>query len=335
MLRKLYIKARLFLYAERSFLNKVAVIIMITTFSYLLLDSFLFKTIILDKANHEQLNHNYSNAIVFYNIAYVYYSANHLSDENKDIYLELPYKISLCYLSENDKKKSVQSMLNGITSIQKQYGNFSKENAYFIKNYLIDFYIINNDFGLANSEFNNLVTIYKKIGYDESIVTDLIRINGDLYYQQGNYNEAINLYYQAYDKIVAQNNIDYEVFAKIVNRIGDYEAKNSNVDNAIDIYKKALLTLKNAPNKYSYLTADILINLGSLYSANDMSTKDAINYYEQAIDIIKTLPKTNHLKQNVETYLTTLKTLYIKSNQYTKANETDLEITRQRRFSFF
>lgn len=335
MIRKLYIKARLFLYAKSGFLNRVTLIAMLTILFYLFFNTFLFKTVILNKANHDQINHKYNSAIVFYNIAYTYYKLNHFSQGNKDIYFELPYKISMCYLLENDKKDSAQIMLNGITDIQKQYGTFSKETAYFIKKYLIDYYLLNKNSNLAQLEFKNLITIYKTIGFDDNIVSDLLRLNGDINYQQENYSVAVNLYEQAYNKIIVQKDMDYEAFEKIVDRIGSYETQNDDVDGAIETYKKALSILSVAPDKYSDLNAKILIKLGDLYIADDLSAKDALNCYEQAVNIIKTLPKTNSLKQDIGTYLTTLKNLYIKTNQYTKANEIDLEITRQRRFSFY
>lgn len=336
MFRKLYLKVRLFLCSIKVSLNRIAVALMITILFYSFVNSFFFKEFIINKADEEKANHKCNNAVIFYNTAYFYYSFNHFSKLNKDIYFELPYKISLCYLEENNKEKSVKTMLNGITSIQKQYGVFSKETAFFIRKYLIEYYLTNNNLSSAKREFNNLLIIYKTIGYDNAIIADLNRLNGDLYYQQENYYEAIAFYKEAYNKIISQkNNIDFLAFAKIVNRICDYEVnKNNNIDEAIELYSNSVSILEKANNKHSDLTADMLIKLGDLYSQDDKTIRNAIICYEKAISIIKHLPVKHYLRKNIKTYLTVLKSLYNQNNQFQKANEIELEITKQKRFSF-
>lgn len=334
ILRKLYLKTRLFLYSIREILNKIAIVLMIGTLLYLFVDIIVFRAIIIGKADNYEINHKTKEAISFYNIAYPYYKFNHISEENKNIYFELPYKLSMCYLEVNNKKDSVKSMLDGLTSIQTQYGFFSQENSLFMRKYLIKYFLMNKKPDIGRAEFSNLITIYKKIGYRENIIPDLIRLKGDLYYEQGNYDKAMELYELAYNKLIAQQNADYEVLANIVNKLCTYEIKNNNKDNAIDTYSKAIQTLKYSGQKQTPFTAEMLINLGDLYAQDDNATKPAIKCYEEAIEIIKKLPRSNYLRENIKTYLITLQGLYNKSGQYNKVDEIDVELARQRRFAF-
>lgn len=334
ILRKLYIKTRLFLYSIRGILNRIAVILMIGTLIYLFIDMLIFRALIIGKADNYEINHKYKNAITFYNIAYPYYKFNHFSEENKTIYFELPYKLSMCYLEINNKKSSVQKMLDGLTTIQNEYGFFSSENAFFMRKYLITYFLINDNPKLGKLEFGNLITVYKKIGYSESIVPDLIRLKGDLYYEQGNTDAAITLYGQAYNKIITQQDIDYEVFANIVDKICAYEVEIDDINSAINIYLTSINTMKAAGETDSDITAKMFINLGDLYAKEDNSTKNAIKSYEEAIEIIKKLPRSNYLRENITTYLTTLQDLYNQDGQFHKVDEINVELTKQRRFAF-
>lgn len=334
ILRKVYLKIRLFLYSIREILNKIAIVLMIGILLYLFVDMFIFRAIIVGKADNYELNHKTKNAIAFYNIAYPYYKFNHFSEENKNIYFELPYKLSTCYLEINDKQNSVKSMLDGLTSIQSQYGFFSPENSLFMRKYLIKYFLMNKKPDIGRVEFNNLLTIYKKIGYSENIVPDLIRLKGDLYYEQGNYDKAMELYELSYKKLISQQNADYEILANIVNKICTYEIQNKNTNNAINTYTQAIKTLEDSGEKETSFTAEMLINLGDLYAQDDNSTKKAIKSYEEAVEIIKKLPRSNSLRENIKTYLITLQSLYNKDGQYHKVDEIDVELARQRRFAF-
>lgn len=333
-IRKLYLKIRLFLYSIRNILNRIAIILMIGTLIYLFINVLIFKNLIIGKANNYEINQKYEKAITFYNIAYSYYSFNHISTENKEIYLELPYSISTNYLKIKDKKQAVQNMFDGIAAIQTRYGVYSKENADFTRKYLIEFLLTNNNVKFAEVEFKNLINIYKKIGYSETIVPDLIRLKGDLYYAQGNYDTAINLYEQAYNKIITLTNIDYNIFTNIVNKICEYEIKTNNNDMAIDIYNNSINILENSTEKNSDMMAEMLIDLGDLYAKKDISTKQAIKCYEKAITIVKKLPRSNYMRENIKNYLLTLQDLYNKNGQFHKVDEIDIELARQRRFSF-
>lgn len=334
ILRKVYLKIRLFLYSIREILNKIAIVLMIGVLLYLFIDILIFRAIIIGKADNYEVNHKTKNAIAFYNIAYPYYKFNHISEENKNIYFELPYKLSTCYLEIYDKSNSVKSMLDGLTSIQGQYGFFSEENSLFMRKYLIKYFLINKKPEIGRVEYNNLLTIYKKIGYNENIVPDLIRLKGDLYYEQGNYDKAMELYEISYNKLISQRNADYEVLTNIVNKLCAYEIKNNNKNNAIDTYNKAIKTLKASGQKQTPFIAEMLINLGDLYAQDDNSTKPAIKCYEEALEIIKKLPRSSYLRENIKTYLITLQGLYNKSGQYNKVDEIDVELARQRRFAF-
>ena len=288
----------------------------------------------LGKANFDEANKNYPSAITFYTTSYLYYKINHFSEDNQKIYFSLPYKISICYLKENNAKKSVWSMFEGLSSIQKQYGSISRENAYFIRKYLIEYYLENNRPKLARTEFNNLMLIYQKIGYTNNEMADLIRLSGDLNYQQGNYEHAIDLYEQAYNATQNKTDIDYTVFARIVYRICDYKIKTGHPDAAVELYEDAINMFKLSGPKQNELRAEMLMNLGAFYAKEDKNVKEAIKNYEAAIAIIRKLPNTDFLKQNIKEYLTVLKGLYEQDNQVAMAREIDLEITRNRRFSF-
>lgn len=314
--------------------NVIAVTLMSLTLLYLFLNNVFFERIILPEANTQQINREYKSAINLYNLAYVYYKINHFSEKNKEIYFEIPYEKAVCYLNQNNKKESAASMLEAITSIQKEYGIFSRETAYFIRKYLIDYYLKNDNVMLAKQEFNNLITIYKKVGYTNSIMSDLICLSGDIYYQQRKYAIAMEFYEKAYSIISTQRNIDYEVFAKVVNRICTYEIQKNNTGEAIEIYKKSVEILKTSGKAQNDLTAVMLMDLGNLYTSGDKNTKSAILCYEEAIQLIKKLPKTSYLRQNIKTYYLILKELYSESGQFRKANEVDIELARTRRFSF-
>lgn len=334
LIRKIYLKIRLFFYSIRHFLNVFAVTLMSLTLLYLFLNNVFFERIILPEANAQQINNKCDTAINLYNFAQVYYAFNHFSEKNKEIYFEISYEKSVCYLNQNKTKESVNTMLEAITSVQKEYGIFSAETAYFIRKYLIEYYLKNDNIPLAKQEFNNLITIYKKIGYTNNIMSDLICLSGDIYYQQKRYSTAMAFYEKAYSVISTQKNIDYEVFAKIVNRICTYEVQKGNSAEAIDIYKKSIEIFKASGKSQNDLTAIMLMDLGNLYKAGDKNLKPAIQCYEEAIALIKKLPKTSYLKQNIKTYYLILKELYSEDGQFHKVSAIDIELARTRRFSF-
>ncbi len=334
LFRKLYIKIRLYLYSIRKILNGAVTFAMLTIIFYLFLNSFVMERVILGKANIDEINHRYNSAITFNDIALSYYKINHFSTSNKQIYFMLPYKISACYLALNNKKASVQSMVEGITAIQEQYGIFSPETAYFIRKYLIEYYLENNKVHLAKQEFDNLLTIYKNIGYSNSEMADAIRLSGDLFYQQKRYDRAMEFYEKAYNSISVQSDIDYNVFGRVVVRICDYEVAKGRVDKAIDIYKSSISILKSSNNKTPELTSEMLMNLGNLYKKDQKSTKDAIICYEEAIAIIKKLPRSTYSRQNISKYFLILKDLYNDDGQFHKVDEIDVELARRERFSF-
>jgi tetratricopeptide (TPR) repeat protein len=292
---------------------------MITILTYSFINSLVFKKVILNAADFDRLNNKYSNAISRYNLAYMYYEFNHFSEANKNIYFDIPYEKALCYFSNNEQEKALQTMLNALNSIKKQYGASSKETAYFINKYLIEYYIITNNIPLAEKEFNNLLTLYNKIGIDKSIKFSLFALQGDLYYQQKDYTKAINYYINAYQMINAIRDIDYDILVKISNRIAAYEINNKNFNNALKIYTEILDILKNAPNKNAYLIADVLINLGNLYKIDKQYLKQAIKCYEEAATIIDKNYDANYLKVNINNYLSTLSDLYKNDGQFNKA----------------
>jgi tetratricopeptide (TPR) repeat protein len=307
---------------------------MSATLLFFLINSILFGRVLSNMANNDELSKKYSSAIQLYNIEYVYYSVFHLSEENKVKYFELPYKIATCYLKSNEKGKSVASMLSGLKRIQKQYGIFSRESAYFMRKYLIEYYLDNSNYRLANQEFQNLLIIYKKIGYMGNEMADMIRLSGDLYYAQKKYDEAMEFYRKSYSALVVQKTMDYETLVKIVNRLAEYDSLNKDDNAAIELYTTTITNLKLSGSKQDRLRAEMLITLGNLYDVQGKS-KPAVTCYEEAVEIIKKLPRTNYLRQNIATHLIQLQDLYNKDGQFHKVNEIDVELAKERRFSFF
>jgi len=307
---------------------------MVAILAYLFTNLFVFQRFILGFAKDGMLRNDYSSAITLYNIAFPYYKINHFSQQNKEIYLNIPYELSTCYLHKNKKTEALESIYKGADATRKEYGTFSNENVTYMRKYLIQYYLENKETTLAEKTFSNLLIIYKKIGCSDEEIADLIRIKGDIYYQQKNYDYAIETYKRAYDASDFNANTDYEIFSKIIGRICDYEIANGKTPEAILTYRKALTVLKDSGERQSELSADMLINLGDIYAKEELTTKDAIICYEKAIEIIKQLPHISPLRQNRQTYMLTLRDLYNKNSQYQKANEIDAELLKQQRFSF-
>lgn len=318
----------------RDTLSQLVVMTLVGILLYAFLNGIIINRIILGKAYSEQIKKNYKSAITYYNLAYSYFKIDHYSKDNQKMYFEIPYRIAICYLGENDRQNAIKTMLDEVVSIQGDYGLFSRDSAYFIRKYLIDFYLVNNCSFLANREFNNLLFIYKSIGYDDNAMTDVDRLMGDLYYQQKDYDNAMISYQKAFDSFAKQKEIDYEIFAKMVSRMGDYDVRQKQNDTAINLYKKALTVFENTSGGNTEEAAELLLKLGDLYAQKDGEVKNAIKCYEEAIGIIKGLWGATYNKQNLVQYLTTLKGLYDQDNQYTKSREVDIELARIRRFSF-
>lgn len=334
--RKYYLKIRLYLYSIRGILNAVAVTLMTTILLYSFINFFIFERVVLGKANYDEVHKKCESAITYYNIAYFYYSINHFSQGNNAIFMKIPYKKAICYLKENKKKEAIKTMITFLGKIQQESGVFSRETADFTRQYLIGFYFYNNNYSLAYKEFNNLITIYRVIGYNNNEMADVLCICADIYYQQKNYDKALDLYEKAYNLISDEKYKDYVIYAKIVNKIAAFEVKNNASANAIDLYKSSIEILQSSGKQQNELTAEMLINLAAIYDQDEKTTDKAITCYEDAIGIIKTLPITSELKQNIRTYLTTLKGLYDLDTKNTeKSREIEAELLKQERFSFF
>lgn len=250
--------------------------------------------------------------------------------------MKIPYKKAICYIKENKKKEAIKTMVTFLGATQQENGVFSRETADFTRQYLIGFYFYNNNYSLAYKEFNNLITIYRIIGYSNNEMADVLRICADIYYQQKNYDKALDLYEKAYNLISDEKYKDYIIFAKIVNRIAAFEIENNDAGNAIELYKSSIELLQSSGKQQNELTAEMLVNLGAIYDKDEKTTDKAITCYEDAIEIIKTLPATSELKQNIRTYLMTLKGLYdLDTKNTAKSREIDAELLKQERFSFF
>lgn len=334
--RKIYLQLRMFFYSNRDSLNTFAMAFIMVTLFYLFINYIVVERIIVSQANNDETSQKYSNAIVLYNVAYFYYKNFHYNETNKDIYFEIPYRRAMCYLKNDQKSESVNSMLEGLRDIQKQYGIFSSENAYFIRKYLVDYYLENNRDKLAEREFENLQLINKNLRFNQEDMADIIRLKADLFYQQKQYDYAIQLYQQAYKLISTGTNIDFDILVKIVDRIANYQIENENYNSAIELYKNAieLIAASNRSKRNQELAAGMLINLGNLYHGQEGQIKESIKCYELAVDIIKKLPKHNYFKQNILVYMSKLKSLYDEDNQYAKSTDIDIQMARVRRFSF-
>lgn len=333
MLRKIYIKFLFFLYSMRKPLSSLVLALIVFILLYSAFNNGFVNSILINKANNDSLNKNYKNAIKTYTMAYMYYDLNHISYQNKKMYLDLPYKISMCYLAEGDRQKALNVMLRSLSLIQTKFGIYSREHAYFLRKYLINYFLQSNNITLAKNGFTNLYLIYKKIGCSNDEKVDLIRLTGDFYYYQKDYDDAIANYLEAYDLISGQEYIDYEIFASMVNKIFDYEIERQNTNYAVDLYKKSIVLIKSGGKENVDFLLGMLIKLGDFYISQGATT-EAINYYEQVISIIKKLPQNDYYRQRAVTYLKTLKDLYTTTRQYQKANYVDSEIIKEQRFSF-
>lgn len=333
--RKLYLKIRIYLYSIRHVITNVLTILLVIICGYIFLDTVIVGQFIMNKANNDAIDKNCKSAIPYYNMAYLFYNFFNFTEQDKYNYMEISYKKAMCYLKTNKKADSIGTMVLGLSNIEKKYGVFSRENAYFIRKYLIEYYLTNNKSKLAMNEFNNLLQIYKVIGYKDYEMADLTRISGDLYYQQKQYDIAMDFYKKAYDSISKQSNIDYEVFSKIVKRIATYEIQNQKTDVALGIYKSSIDVLLNSPVKNSEITAQMLLDLANLSASGDPpNLPEAEIRYEQALEIIRKLPSTNYLKLNIIEYYKTLKDFYTTSGKTQKADEIQDAITRHERFRF-
>ena len=330
--KKYYIKARVYLYSIRQLLNTVFVVFMLATLFCFFINTYIFGRVLSNLATNYEISGKYAEAINLYNIEYNYYTVFHFTNDNKERYFKLPYQIASCYLKRNEKHKSVDSMILGLKRIHTQYGTYSRETAYFTRKYLIEYYLDNKNYRLAYQEFKNLLTVYKKIGYRGNEIADMIRLSGDLYYAQQKYDEAMMFYGQSYKAISGQPEIDYETFVKIVNRLAEYDVLNKEPKAAISLYTKTIADLKLAGKKQNETRAQMLISLAEVYTETG-NVKSAIASYEQALEIIRHLSPTNYLRQNVITYLNTLKELYNDDGQFHKIDEIEVKITKVKRFS--
>lgn len=307
---------------------------MIMTFAYLFVNNFVVDKIIIGKANYEEIKDHHTKAIGLYNIAYGYYKFNHYTEDNKTNYFELPYKMALCNLEANKKSEAAKNMLKGIKAVQGEYGVFSQEYAYFIRKYLIDYYLVNENYNAAAREYQNLLIIYKKTGYTNSDTVDMLRLKGDLAYAQGENEIAMGLYKQALQSLPNMRDIDYKIYFRILTRMCNYDVENKNGLDAIIRYQKAISFLKKSGKKQRELTAQCYLQLGEVYMHQEKAIKSSILCYEDAIKIIETLPSTTFSKQHINEYLTTLKGLYDQDGQFHKVDEVEVQLTRIRRFSF-
>lgn len=336
---KLYLKIKYYIRTNKKAINKFTAKAMVVILLIIFINTFFSVKILVNKADIDQINHKYSNALFLYGLTYSYYNINHFSKENKALFLRIPYEIAVCQLKQNNKRQSLKALSDASAKIVKQYGADSKENADFLRQYLIEYNIKTNNLQIASEELLYAFNIYRKVGFNQNIIADLLRQNGDIFYAQANYQKADFLYDKAFSIIMQNYNknspdIDYEIYTKIVHNICDCEVKTGQVDNAINIYQDTLKFLQQSSFKQNEAIANISLSLGDLYIKKGDSVSEAISCYNRAIDIIKNLPKASPLRKNLYSYYKTLKDLYVKNNQSYKASDIDLELARRRRFAF-
>lgn len=321
------------MYSNRALINTILAGIMSLTAIYLFINFFIFENLILSSAIKNEMSGNCKKAIFAYNLAYPYYKIYHTSKRSKELYLKIPYSLSLCYLKENDKLKSARAISNGLVSIKKEYGVFSIENADYVRKYLIQYHLERNDIKSAEKELENLILIYKNVGGKKDEVADIARIKGDIYYEKKDYITAMQYYKKAYKFIDFGVNTDYETVSKITKKLCLFEIQNQRNAEAITIYKQTKKSFEDYAKDHTELYAQMLIDLAELQRKEDLDVKEATLNYETAISITKTLPKCSYLRQNLLKHMEILKELYVKGNQHAKANELGVEILKMRRFS--
>lgn len=312
--QRIYIKTmKGFQLLRRNFLKIAALAIIFYAFYWVVNDLFIERSLIPD-ANNLMQQKNYKSAIKRYKIAAKYYEINHYTLRARKKYCSVTYKITLCLLEQQDSKKAYENIFNTEKHIKWQYGYYSKENAYFIKNYLIDFYLKNENLNLARAAFKNLIIIDKKIGYSNSEMADLMRIAGDIYFKEKNVNAALESYSKAYETILREKNIDYEIFANVTNKICENQIQINMVDDAIKIYQQSIQTVRAAEKKQDFVLVNFLIKLGNIYATNDSTMNSAVLCYEEAISISKKLPQKTLPRQNLENYTAKYKKLSAKNS---------------------
>ena len=331
--RKRYLKIRVFFYTRRKFFKALFWTLALGAIAYYSINTLLFKNYFVGNAFTDKLEGNYQESISYYDKAQWYYDINHFSEDNKDIYFKIPYEKAVCYLKLNQPKKSISTMVSALTAIENEYGVYSEEMAHFIRKYLIEFYLQSDDVNLAYQEFKNLLDVYKHIGFSDPELADIMRLSGDIYYQKGQIDEAIELYQKAYKSAALIKQMDYDVFFNIVDRVTDYMDKELKNQQLEDIFKQSINVFTTAEPPKKEMAAAMLLKYGDYLAKHDHK-KEAVDKYYDALMYIRHLPRSSYLQKHSAEYIKSLKQLYDDIGQFHKVRQLDIEMAKKRRFSF-
>lgn len=311
--RKIFVSITKFLRPIKHNLDKIFIVIVSLCCFYFVLNDLFMERSLLPDANTLMHEKDYKAALGRYNLALFYYKLNHYTNHTKNNYFDVSYKVSVCQYNENQKKKAYENILTTAREIQAQYGFYSKENAYFIKKYLMEFYLENNELVLANNAFRSLLIVESKIGYSNSETADLTRLSGDIYFMAKDVNTALILYNRAYEIISKETKPDYEILMNITNRVAKNKLSLLMTKESIDLYKSSISIVRKAPKKQNEILVNLLVNLGDICAKNDYTVGEAAECYKEAIEITKKLSMKTTAKQNLVEYISTYKKLELRS----------------------
>jgi len=321
LFQRIYVKSLKVLRILRRNFFKIVLGFMIFSISYWLVnDLFVERNLLADATNLMQQK-NYKVATSRYKLALRYYQINHFTENTKHKYFDVSYKFSICLLKQNFKKEAIQNMLDTESQVRWDYGFYSKDYEYFLRNYLIDFYLQINNINLTKRTFKKIIAINKNLGCNYSEMADLMRVAGDIYFNEKDLKSALNFYNKAYTIITNQKIPDYLILMNITNKICANEVKLGLSDNAIELYENSIEITRQASKPQDLVLSQLLINLGDLYSQNDQTMIDSVNCYEEAIEITKTMPMNTFPRQNLQNYILKYKDLKAKNEFLQKLNK--------------
>jgi len=133
--------------------------------------------------------------------------------------------------------------------------------------------------------------------YDEKMVPKILLNIGVVYNRKGNYNEALNYYFQTIE--IAEKRSDIKITMGSLNNIGIIYEKWGLHKKAIENYKKAIDLIKYSldtveSRQHLLLKASLLNNIGvSNYKLGDYD--EALGYYFQSLEVKKILGGQNEI----------------------------------------
>ena len=218
--------------------------------------SFYIQAIELSKRNYEQTKY-----IAFLSAqaeSYNYLASYNLLRGNTTLALE-NYRTSLKLDSVTADNHRIANTLTNMASIFRTLGDVDKAFEYL---------------DLAKEKFivlklnNKIATVYQEYGR--------------LYYEKGDYINALKYYQEALQKIDSINT-DKPLIAALYLNIGMTNAAQNNSEFALEYYKKSLKAYTELGSKNNI--ANCLLNIGIIYKEKYSDYKKALEYYKKALDI--------------------------------------------------